>query len=66
MPVLMDGEVYYRTREACRMSNISRSTLLRWVRNDIISDTPYRDRRGWRLFTVAYIQMLRSEANRVR
>lgn len=66
MPIVMNGEVYYRTNEACRMANISRSTFLRWVRNDIAKDTPHRDRRGWRLFTVAYIQMLKSEANRLR
>ena len=65
MPILMDEEEYYRTHEACRIANISRSTFLRWVRNGNIRDTPYRDRRGWRLFTVAYIQMLKSEANRV-
>jgi predicted site-specific integrase-resolvase len=66
MSVLMNGDVYYRTHEACQMANISRSTFLRWVRNGIVKDTPYRDRRDWRLFTVAYIQMLRAVANRVR
>jgi len=66
MPVLMNSEVYYRTHEACRMANISRSTLLRWVRNGIVRDTTHRDRRGWRLFMVAYIQMLKFEANRLR
>jgi DNA-binding transcriptional MerR regulator len=65
MPLLVGGEVYYRTNEACRMSNISRSTLLRWVRSGIVKDTPYRDRRGWRLFSAAEIEILKSEANRI-
>ena len=65
MSVLMNGEVYYRTNEACRISNISRSTLLRWVRNGIVRDTLLRDRRGWRLFTADDIEILKSEANRV-
>jgi len=65
MPILVDGEAYYRTHEACRMSNISRSTFLRWVRSGIVRDTPHRDRRGWRLFTAADIEILKSEANRI-
>ena len=65
MPILMNGNEYYRTNEVCRMANISRSTLLRWMQSGTISDTPHRDRRGWRLFSVAYIQMLKCEVNRI-
>jgi len=65
MPAVLDGETYYRTSEACRMAGISRSTLLRWVHDGIVSDAVYRDRRGWRLFTTYEIVALKIEALRI-
>jgi len=50
MSVKIDGETYYWTLEVCRKANISRSTLLRWLKEDVLATTR-RDRRGWRLFT---------------
>ena len=60
MPAILDGETYYRTSEACRMAGISRSTLLRWVNDGIVSDALYRDRRGWRLFSTYEILELKT------
>jgi excisionase family DNA binding protein len=66
MPIMINGETCYRTKEACRVVGISRSTLLRWLRSGIIKDASYRDRRGWRLFAEADIRRIETEANRVK
>ncbi|MFW6150443.1 MAG: MerR family transcriptional regulator [Chloroflexota bacterium] len=65
MPVVVDGETYYRTAEVCRMVGISRSTLFRWLKQDGRVDARNRDRRGWRLFTEAEVDRLKREANRI-
>lgn len=49
MPIIIDGQTYYRTREACGMTGRGRSTLLRWLKSGIIRGAYHRDRRGWRL-----------------
>ena len=66
MAVIVKGRTYYRTREACEMVGVSRSTLLRWLKNDILEDTSHRDRRGWRLFTQADIKRIEAEANKMK
>lgn len=65
MPVNLNDITYYRTSEACRIAGISRSTLLRWLKENTLNISDYRDRRSWRLFTEADVQTLVSEANRV-
>ena len=65
MPIIIKGETYYRTSEACRIAVIGRSTLLRWLSNGILKDVSYRDRRGWRLFTEADIKRIEDEANHI-
>jgi excisionase family DNA binding protein len=65
MPVIFNGETYYRTSEVCRMVGISRSTLLRWLKDGILDDVPHRDRRGWRLFMEADIKRIGEEAHKV-
>lgn len=65
MPVKIDNRTFYRTSEACRMASISRSTLLRWLKDDCLKISDYRDRRSWRLFTEADIKKLITEANRI-
>ena len=50
MPLKFDGKVYYWTLEFCRKALLSRSTLLRWLKDGVILE-PIRDRRGWRLFS---------------
>jgi len=65
MPVIVKGETYYRTSEVCAMVGVSRSTLLRWLRDGILRDVPPRDRRGWRLFATSQIDRLKQEADRI-
>ena len=65
MPVTIDNRTFYRTAEVCRMASISRSTLLRWLKDDYLKINDYRDRRCWRLFTKDDVEKLVSEANRI-
>ena len=65
MSVIIKGETYYRTREACGMTGIGRSTLLRCLKSGIIRDASHRDRRGWRLFTETDIKRIQEEAGKV-
>jgi len=62
MSVTISGNTYYRTKEACQMAGISRSTFLRWLETGIINDASHKDRRGWRLFTEADIERITTEA----
>jgi DNA-binding transcriptional MerR regulator len=64
MPITINGRVYYRTLEASRETGISRSTLLRWLKEGIISEM-HRDTRGWRLFTDEDLQQMREKASSV-
>jgi excisionase family DNA binding protein len=65
MPVAINGQKYYRTSETCRMVGISRTTLLRWLRQGSLKMPEYRDRRRWRLFTEEDVERLNLEANRI-
>ncbi len=65
MPVVINNETYYRTAEVCRMIGISRNTLFRWLKEGIFSDVEYRDWRGWRLFTPAQLETIRTKTNHV-
>jgi DNA-binding transcriptional MerR regulator len=65
MPVVINDQTYYRTVEVCRMVGISRKTLFRWLKEGIISDVEYRDWRGWRLFTAAQVETIRTKTNHV-
>ncbi|HEX73981.1 MAG TPA: helix-turn-helix domain-containing protein [Dehalococcoidia bacterium] len=65
MPVVIEGEKYYRTAEACRIAGISKNTFLRWAREGVLPDVQRRDRRGWRLFTTSDLHRLKTEANQI-
>ncbi|MDH4067977.1 MAG: MerR family transcriptional regulator [Dehalococcoidia bacterium] len=65
MPVVVNEQTYYRTADVCRMVGISRNTLFRWLKQGIVSDVEYRDCRGWRLFTAAQVEAIRSKTNHV-
>jgi predicted site-specific integrase-resolvase len=65
MPVIVDSRTYYRTAEVCRMAEISRSTLFRWMKEGLIPDVVYRDWRGWRLFTTEQVDTIRMKTNYV-
>jgi len=66
MPVKIDGRIYYRTAEICQMVGIGKSTLFRWIRQNIIKDAEYRDRKGWRLFAEDELRNLKSETNKIQ
>ena len=66
MPVAIEGHNYYRTAEVCATAGIGKSTLFRWMREGIIKEAKYRDRKGWRLFTEGEINKLMAEVNRIR
>jgi len=64
MPVEFNGQIYYRTLEACKKTGISRATLLRWLQAGVL-DRVHRDTRGWRLFTGEDLEKIRAKANKV-
>ncbi len=64
MAVEINGQIYYRTLEACKKTGISRATLLRWLKAGIIGKL-HRDTRGWRLFTEENLEEIRAKANKV-
>ncbi len=66
MPVTINGQTYYRTTEVCLAVGIGKSTLFRWVKEGIMKEAEYRDRKGWRLFTDDEIDRLKAEVNRIR
>lgn len=66
MPVEINGQVYYRTAEVCRITGIGKSTLFRWMRENIIKEAEYRDRKGWRLFTEDELRSITAETSRIQ
>jgi len=65
MPMELNGEIYYKTSEACDKTGISRATLFRWLKAGIL-DKYRTDRRGWRLFTEDDLGRIRAEATRIK
>lgn len=65
MPVRVNGQTYYRTAEVYRAVGISRTTFFRWLKEGVLQEAKYRDRRGWRLFTQDEVNRFEIEANRV-
>jgi predicted site-specific integrase-resolvase len=63
--VKINGQMYYRTLEACQMAGVSRATFFRWLKAGVLEDLMPRDRKGWRLFTENDIARIKSEATRV-
>ena len=66
MPVIVDGNRFYRTAEVCKTAGVSKNTLLRWIREKKFAEAKYRDRRGWRLFSESELSKLKNEVNRVQ
>jgi DNA-binding transcriptional MerR regulator len=66
MPVEINGRTYYRTNEVCQIVGISKSTLFRWIKKNVVMEAEYRDRKGWRLFTEDELDMLVTEAARIQ
>ncbi len=65
MPVVIDGKIYYWSLELCRKARVSRSTLLRWLKEGILKE-PIRDRRGWRIFNEEDLDKIKTEVERTR
>ena len=65
MTVEIDGQLYYRTAEVCRMIGISKNTLYRWLQKGILGETERRDIRGWRLFTLDELDKIKKSVYRV-
>jgi predicted site-specific integrase-resolvase len=65
MPVSINDKKYFRTSEVCQIARISRSTLLRWLKEENLDIPDYRDRRSWRLFTEEDVNKLTLEANKI-
>ncbi len=66
MPVKINGRIYYRTAEVCQIIGIGKSTLFRWIRQNVVNDAEYRDRKGWRLFAEDELFSLKSETNKIQ
>ncbi|MGQ9545700.1 MAG: MerR family transcriptional regulator [Dehalococcoidia bacterium] len=66
MPIRIDGRIYYRTSEVCQMVGIGKSTLFRWIRQNVVKDAEYRDRKGWRLFAEDELLSLKLETNKIQ
>ena len=65
MPLKLDGQTFYNTREACKLAGTNRHTFLRWVRQKKFTDVEHRDRNGWRLFTEDDVQRLKAHVNHI-
>jgi transposase-like protein len=65
MPLEIDGRIYYRTAEVCQIVGIGKSTLFRWIRQKIVNDAEYRDRKGWRLFAESELRSLEAETRKI-
>ena len=65
MPLKLDGQTFYNTREACKLAGANRDTFLRWVRQRKFTDVEHRDRNGWRLFTDDDIRRLKTRVNHI-
>jgi len=66
MPVKINGRIYYRTAEVCQIVGIGKSTLFRWIRQNVVKDAECRDRKGWRLFAEDELLSLKSETNKIQ
>jgi predicted site-specific integrase-resolvase len=64
LTIEIEGQIYYKTSEACKKAGISRATLYRWLRAGILKKY-CKDRRGWRLFTQADIEKIRAESRKI-
>jgi len=66
MPREINNTTYYLSSEACEIANISRGTLFRWIRENIIPEVEIKDRNGWRLFSEAEVKKIKAEAQKTR
>ena len=65
MAMEIDGQMYYRTSEACQKTGVSRATLFRWLKAGIL-EKHHKDRRGWRIFREEDLDTIRAEARKIK
>ena len=65
MPLRVNGRTYYATAEACGLAGTNVHTFFRWVRQGKFRDVEYRDRNGWRLFTIGDIRRLNTKVTTI-
>jgi predicted site-specific integrase-resolvase len=61
----IEGQINYKTLEACERTGISRPTLFRWLKLGILKKY-YKNHRGWRLYTEEDLKIIRAEARKIR
>jgi excisionase family DNA binding protein len=64
LSITFKGAKYYRTAEVCDLAGVGKSTLMRWLKDGVITKPLLRDRRGWRLFTEDDVEVIQHEVNR--
>ncbi|MBI3345081.1 MAG: MerR family transcriptional regulator [Gammaproteobacteria bacterium] len=62
MPKSLNDKIYYSAHETAQAVGISKPTLLRWVKQQIVKDSAKRERNGWRLFTENEVETIRKFA----
>jgi len=65
MTIEIEGQIYYKTLEACERTGISRPTLFRWLKAGILEKSR-KSRRGWRLFTEEDLITIKTEARKIQ
>ncbi|MGB5925786.1 MAG: hypothetical protein WBH01_06800 [Dehalococcoidia bacterium] len=65
MAVVLNDQTYYRTADVCRMVGISRNILFRSLKEGMVTDVEYRDWRGWRLLTLAQVEITGIKTNNI-
>jgi excisionase family DNA binding protein len=58
----MADQKTFSTEEAAKAAGISKSTLLRWIRQGVVSEVR-RDRNNWRVFTRKDVSHLKKVAS---
>ena len=66
MPQIINGEKYFRTHEVCQLAGISKSTLFRWLEENVLEGSTERDWRGWRLFTLPQVEKIKGRTTEYR
>ena len=65
MPRTVEGRTFYKFAEALDQADISRSTYMRWVKEQRITDVRFRDRNNARLVTQEELDALKEVSLKV-
>jgi len=65
MLVVLNDHTHYRRADICRMVGISRNTVFRPLKERIVIDVEYMDGPGWKLLTLAQVEMIRIKTNNI-